>query len=101
MEDLVRKHSCFVITLFLLANWTVGLAQSWEGLPALRPSYQNDFSREYLAYSGSCFNNVLIDDAGRMWLNACGLQRAINSLGLFSFDGYRTGYSTGRSAPSV
>ena len=87
--QLVKKYIFFLAFTSFLISWITGWSQGWNNLPQLKPAYSNDFFREDLSYSGSCFNNVVLDDSGRMWLNACGLQRAINSLGVFSFDGYR------------
>jgi len=83
-----RKNVRFIVILICWVTWTTGFGQAWDALPQLIPSYRNDFFREDLSYSGSCFDNLVIDDSGRMWLNACGLQRVINDLGVFSFDGY-------------
>lgn len=76
------------ILFCVFANWTSGLAQSQDELPKLIPSYRNDFFQKDVAFSNTCFDNVFLDDSGRMWLNVCGLQRVVNSIGLYSFDGY-------------
>jgi signal transduction histidine kinase/DNA-binding response OmpR family regulator len=75
-----------VICCWLLAGPVRG--QSWTNRPPLYPSYQNDFVKEGASYAEQCFDDVFRDQRGRVWLNVCGVERIINSLGLYVFDGY-------------
>lgn len=60
-----------------------------RGLQQLQPSYIDHFYQEDSPYSRTCFSEVYLDKSGRMWLNVCGSERVINSVGLFRFDGYQ------------
>lgn len=60
-----------------------------QGLQQLQPSYIDHFYQEDSPYSRTCFSEVYLDKSGRMWLNVCGSERVINSVGLFRFDGYQ------------
>ncbi len=62
--------------------------QSWSDSPALYPSYVNSFTKEGTSYAEQCFEGAFRDQRGRVWLNVCGVERIINSLGLYVFDGY-------------
>jgi hypothetical protein len=57
-------------------------------MPRLQPSYFNHFAEDKLAYSNTCFSDVWLDQEGKLWLNVCGVDRLINSIGLYRFDGY-------------
>lgn len=87
---MVRKETIIACVLICaLAKWQAAPAQNREAWPRLFPSYSNDFSQEDVAYSNTCFDDVFLDVTGRMWLNVCGTQRVVNSIGVYSFDGYR------------
>ncbi len=65
------------------------LPQNIAVLPKLEPSYVNHFYQEEDSYSKKCFSNAFLGRQGHLWLTPCGVERLINSLGLFQFDGYR------------
>jgi len=54
----------------------------------LLPSYRNRFYQEEASFAVKCFNTAVRDQRGRVWLDACGVHRLINAIGLFQFDGY-------------
>jgi signal transduction histidine kinase/CheY-like chemotaxis protein/methylphosphotriester-DNA--protein-cysteine methyltransferase len=62
--------------------------QYWSDLPPLHPSYVNSFVNEGDSYAEQCFDGAFRDHRGRVWLNVCGVERLINALGLYVFDGY-------------
>jgi signal transduction histidine kinase/DNA-binding response OmpR family regulator len=59
-----------------------------SGMPQLQPSYLNHFAEDKLAYANTCFSDVWLDQEGKLWLNVCGVDRLLNSMGLYRFDGY-------------
>jgi signal transduction histidine kinase/DNA-binding response OmpR family regulator len=82
---------------FLLFLWGIlsgiGMFAYGQGtplseMPQLQPSYFNHFAEDKLAYSNTCFSDVWLDQEGKLWLNVCGVDRLINSIGLYRFDGY-------------
>lgn len=81
---IIRWISTVVAVLFL----GVVLSKAQQ-LPPFQPSYFNHFKQESIPLSNTCFRDVHVDWRGRMWLNVCGRERLINSIGLFQYDGYQ------------
>lgn len=85
---ILRIH--YFLILATLSVFLTGVkAQSGVIINTLEPSYYNDFSQQETSITNLCFQNVFQDNEGRLIVNNCGLQRILNSVGFFQFDGYR------------
>ncbi|MCB9302121.1 MAG: hypothetical protein H6566_15845 [Lewinellaceae bacterium] len=58
------------------------------GITRLERSYLSDFRQEETPYTNKCIRNVFLDGEGRLWLDYCGLERLVNGISVFQFDGY-------------
>ena len=81
--DNLKQRYFFVLVILIPF---LGNAQSITELPKLLPSYSEDFS-DYKSYPSMCFEDVFIDEQGKMWLQTCGTA-TLAGLHLFQFDGY-------------
>lgn len=63
-------------------------AQEGEILNTLEPSYYNNYEQQEESISNLCLEDIFQDNQGRLWVDNCGVQRILNSVGFFQFDGY-------------
>ncbi|WP_236970357.1 response regulator [Membranihabitans marinus] len=75
--------------ILLLVRTVTGFGQVGVNLPEIHPSYITDYSGQNNLFANNCFENVVQDDLGRLWMSSCGNLTIINSLGLTYFDGYQ------------
>lgn len=83
-----RRSICFWL-FYLFGSLQSTFGQHIVTLPGLYPSYANHFYEGAAAYSNKCYSEVFLDPQGRLWLNVCGRERWLNSVGIFLFDGYQ------------
>ena len=84
---MVRVHFWPLLLAVLWALPPAG-AQKAAEWPRLERSYLSDFRQEETPYTNKCIRNVFLDGEGRLWLDYCGLERLVNGISVFQFDGY-------------
>lgn len=85
----MRGPSICLCFFYIFGNVQSALGQYAVTLPSLFPSYANHFYEGSAAYANKCYSEVFLDLQGRLWLNICGRERGLNSVGIFLFDGYQ------------
>ncbi|MCB9297727.1 MAG: hypothetical protein H6559_32055 [Lewinellaceae bacterium] len=86
--SIVVRLFYFSILLALLGALPSASAQEAAEWPRLERSYLSDFRQEETPYTNKCIRNVFLDGEGRLWLDYCGLERLVNGISVFQFDGY-------------
>jgi len=84
----MRQWSVYIFLYCFCCALPGALGQDVQALPKMERSYVNYFYLEDDSYSRKCFSDIFFDRRGRLWLVPCGVERLINSIGLFRFDGY-------------